>query len=282
MPIGFQSVSPTVVPQQQQLFDRIFGSIPSPQSFESILQQGIDSPLLRQVLEPALQALIPRETEARQNLTDQFRSAGALRSGAYGAAVPRLEGEIGRSRGNLISQVISQILQSIIGGSLQAQRNAFLPTESLTNLFGANRPQPEFGGSDSSGRAGGFGGGGLSNPADRARHQEMFRGGQPNFINPQGSRLLGGAPSGGGYPPGASFDDIVSKQYSDFIKNLGIEPYDSLLDQPFLEGRAAGVAPYYDPSSQAYTNLGLAEGSGRNDDPYAQFYTNLEDDIDGY
>ena len=180
----FTAVSPLAIPELAELFQRIQGSMPgvsnlSPliqqiqgmipgqtQPFESILSQGTGSPLIQQVMQMLLPSLATGEEQAREALTDRFRASGGLRSGAYGVAAPRLEGELAAKRGGLMSQLISSMLGPLISGSLQAQEqsflpartlmqllpsllqsqeNQFLPTRSLIDLLQASRPQVQFG-----------------------------------------------------------------------------------------------------------------------------------------
>ena len=155
------------VPSFEPMFNRVAGMIPEQtQSFESILSQGTGSPLIQQVMQMLLPSLATGEEQAREALTDRFRAAGGLRSGAYGVAAPRLEGELAAKRGGVMSQLISSLLGPLISGSLQAQEqsflpartlmqllpslmqsqeNQFLPTRSLIDLLQASRPQVQFG-----------------------------------------------------------------------------------------------------------------------------------------
>ena len=250
MPLDFQAVSPVIFPEMQDVIKRLLGSIPQPASFESILQQGISSPLLQAVLQPALANLIPGEAVARRNLTDQFRSAGALRSGAYGTAVPRLEGELQGSRGNLISQVLGQVLGTLISGQLQGQRNAFQGPELLSNLAGTLRPAVGFGRSEGGGGEGGIGfSPTIAAPSARQPSASSGR----DLI----SQLLQG---GSGYPPGANYDTIVAAQYADYLKSLGLAPgdYDPVANAPISQGGDQGTeGMFFDPITEFYNNLGF-------------------------
>ena len=50
--------------------------------YQGLLQNPTASPLFQGQLGPLLQSLIPSENRARTSLTDTFRAAGGLRSGA--------------------------------------------------------------------------------------------------------------------------------------------------------------------------------------------------------
>ena len=82
----------------------------------NFINQGSKSPLLQSILQATLAALVPGEETARMNLTDSFRKAGAgsLRSGAYGRAVPQLEGELAGKRGLATAGVMGSTLGPIL------------------------------------------------------------------------------------------------------------------------------------------------------------------------
>lgn len=90
----------------------------SSNNYESYLQNPVASPLFQNQLGPLLQALIPSEDRARTQLTDQFRAAGGLRSGAYGNSSQMLEGQIlgerQKAAGNLLGQSFGPMMQAIL------------------------------------------------------------------------------------------------------------------------------------------------------------------------
>lgn len=94
--------------------------------YNNFLANPTASPLFQNQLGPLMASLAPYEQQARQAQTDAFRSAGGLRSGAYGVAVPRLEGELASRRyqaaGNLLGQVFGQMTQA-----LQSPMNQIAP-----------------------------------------------------------------------------------------------------------------------------------------------------------
>lgn len=112
-----------------------------PPNYQDLVTQGVNSPLLQSVLGPALQNLLPGEKLARQNLQDEFRSAGALGSGAMGSASSNLEGALQGQRGNLVSSVISQMLPQITQGlGNQFNQQAQIP-QMLLQALGLSKPQ---------------------------------------------------------------------------------------------------------------------------------------------
>lgn len=133
-------------PAQGQSFSRTLNQLMGrlgkikPPSFESFLKQGMSSPLLQQILGPALANLMPGEEQARQAFMDEFRSAGALGSGAMGAGSARLESALQGQRGNLISQIISGTLPTMVQGLGQQFQESTYPTSLLAQILGQTRP----------------------------------------------------------------------------------------------------------------------------------------------
>jgi hypothetical protein len=101
----------------QQLLGMLTGGgAPKPPNYSALLKEGVNSPLLQSVLGPALANLLPGEDLARTSLMDEFRSSGALGGGAMGAASAKLENALQGQRGNLVSQIISQMLPTMTSG----------------------------------------------------------------------------------------------------------------------------------------------------------------------
>lgn len=86
-------------------------------NYANYLSNPTASPLFQAQLGPLMQSLVPAENRARTALTDQFRAAGGLRSGAYGREGTMLEGELmGRRQqaaGNLLGQSFGQMTQAL-------------------------------------------------------------------------------------------------------------------------------------------------------------------------
>lgn len=165
LPAGTSVVSPTVVPDFRQLLEQALGQIPSRQelpSFQDILSKGVQSPLLQTILGPALAALAPGEARARTALTDTFRAAGGLRSGAFGREASSLEGDLLGRRGQLISQILSSFLPQVTQGLQNEARQSFLPSEQLLQALNIIRPQAITGRESGAVNVGGTGG--MSDP----------------------------------------------------------------------------------------------------------------------
>lgn len=94
--------------------------------YAGFLADPVSHPLFQGQLQALLQSLVPSENSARQGLTDQFRAAGGLRSGAYGNAGATLEGNILGNRqteaGKLLGQAFPQIVQALLGSMGQGNQ----------------------------------------------------------------------------------------------------------------------------------------------------------------
>ena len=120
----------------------VIASINRPQaSFEDLLSQGINSPLLQAILGPALRNLLPGAEEARQSLTDRFRASGGLRSGAYGVRAGQLESDILGQQGDLISRVISSFLPTAVSGLQNESARSLQQSSLLESILGLTKPQ---------------------------------------------------------------------------------------------------------------------------------------------
>jgi len=141
MPLEWNSVSPLVVPELMNLFNTAQGSVPtSMNSLQSMIQGGMNSPLLQQVLGPAMQRLVQPQAQQRQQLTDMTRAAGGLRSGEYGTNTNTLLNNQSLQQNDLMSDIIGKVLQTLVSGQMQEQQNSFLPAQAYTGLLNASRP----------------------------------------------------------------------------------------------------------------------------------------------
>lgn len=241
------------------LLDQINSRIASTQapSYESFLQQGINSPLIQAVLGPALARLQPGAEDSRTALMDQFRQAGALGSSAMGAAGAKNEANIQQQQGDLISQVIAAMLPQMTQGLNQQFQNQMSIPTLLAQVLGQTRPDTvtgsnvpptdpnasRGGGSVHIGKSSyGMGGGGNSSSG--------YQGGlSPARTSPPGV----GDPSGGlDYNLQDLFDQITG---GGDVLNLGNQGGDS----------GSGFAGGYDPFDDGY-------GSGGNDLSFAEEY----------
>ena len=86
---------------------------------------GKMSPLLKTILEPLLKIQERGFPAQQQSLTDAFRAAGAgaLRSGAYGRAMPQLLGDQALARSALIGSTTSSMLGPLLSALMQMQKS---------------------------------------------------------------------------------------------------------------------------------------------------------------
>lgn len=141
--VNYQQLDPAQGSESfRNVLDQIHGRIDNLQapSYESFLQQGINSPLLQAVLGPALAKLLPGAQDSRQALDDQFRSAGALGSSAQANAGVKNENNIMGQQGSLIGQIISQMLPQMTTGLNQQFQNEMAIPGLLGQLLSQLRP----------------------------------------------------------------------------------------------------------------------------------------------
>ena len=142
LPPKYEQVSPTSDPSFAKLLEQILNVTPNAlPGIEQLTAQGMNSPLLQLVLGPALQRLQAPQAQARQNLTEQTRAAGGLRGSTYGQDMNKLVANQGLQQNDLMSQVIQQVLGTLVSGQLQSQQNSMLPGKSLTELLRTIAPQ---------------------------------------------------------------------------------------------------------------------------------------------
>jgi hypothetical protein len=155
-------VSPLADQGFNDLFNTTRGMIPTGlDSLQSLIQGGMSSPLLAQIIQGALGRLAPAENQSRQAVTDAARAAGSLRSTAYGQSVANNENNILTNRSGLVSDMISKTLSTLVPGLLQEQKNSFMPSQSYMDLLKLIRPDVVANRGGSSGSYGGSSGGGL-------------------------------------------------------------------------------------------------------------------------
>ena len=158
---AFTEVSPLDDPAFAQLFQQIMASIPQGQpGIQDLVSQGANSPLIQAILGPALERLRIPQAQQRQQFTESARSAGGLRGSTYSSGLTNLMQNQGLQQNDLMSQVISQVLNTLVSGQLQSQQQQFLPAQTMGNVLPRIAPQTLQGGLPSGGGAGMFGGGG--------------------------------------------------------------------------------------------------------------------------
>lgn len=143
----YQSSSPVVIdPTQSQGFSNVLNQFQGLLSglkvpdYASLVNQGVQSPLMQSVLQPSLAQLSRTQDLSRQNFMDQFRSAGALGSSAMGTGSANLENVFQGQDANLISQVLSTMLPQFIQGYNTQFQNQLAIPGLLSQALGATRP----------------------------------------------------------------------------------------------------------------------------------------------
>jgi hypothetical protein len=139
--LAWASVSPLTNPDFMKLFQTTQNNIPTEMnSLQSMIQGGMNSPLLQAVLGPAMARLQAPQAAARTNLTEATRAAGGLRGSTYGQDYNTLQNNQAQQGNDLMAQVIQQVLSTLVGGQLQEQKNAFLPATAMTDLLKTIKP----------------------------------------------------------------------------------------------------------------------------------------------
>lgn len=185
------------------MLQRLIGSGPNLLNF---IQQGMNSPLLQSILQPALGVQERQFAGQRQDVTDAMRAAGGLRSSQYGVNLNRLQGDQALAQGNLMAQIIAQTLNPLLTGQMEAYK---APIAAYNALF-SNLPNQTFWPGFNPGGGGGAGGGGYGT-ADRSMGGgtptgPSFGAINPNF-QPGPSGGSGGGP-GSWWEPGGVMGDI--------------------------------------------------------------------------
>ena len=217
----YRQISPMTDPTFANLFNQTQGAIPGAvPGLDSLIQAGMNSPLLQLILGPALERLKAPQAQQREQFTESARSAGGLRGSAYTGGMNKLMQNQGQAQNDLMSQVIQQVLSTLVQGQLQSQQNQFLPARSMTDLLRSITPQTV------RGSAGGGGGGAWDNiPPSQGLATPMYGDYKPgNAITQPGV----GAPYNTGGSTGAGSNNWFTPtpapppaQYSDPWANLG-------------------------------------------------------------
>jgi hypothetical protein len=254
-----------VVPELMNLFNQNQQAIPTQlNSLQSMIQGGMNSPLLQQVLGPAMQRLQQPQADQRRQLTDTFRASGGLRGSSYGNETNKLMVNQGQQQNDLMAQVIREMLAPLIQGQMQEQQNSFLPARAMTDLFNAARPTviggfPPAGNASSSINQGGN----RSIASGMLPHQGLpdSYGNSPGMLGPNavqpGMGGVGGVPQAP-QAPGSNMGDMGG---SNIVFNPQTGFYES---QSTLPGGTAG----------AYGQLSYPGGAPQLPDPnYGNFYS---------
>ena len=110
---GSYHTNPSLVDSMARNFAGLYENVVP--RYNDFMSDPVNSQAFQTQLQSLLAKMVPGEMDAREQLTDRFRAAGGLRSGAHGVAGARLEGDIiGRRQdaaGTLLGQVIQQMTQ---------------------------------------------------------------------------------------------------------------------------------------------------------------------------
>ena len=238
----YELVSPTGIPEIAELAGLAKSSVPTTMpSLQSLIQGGMQSPLLQEILGPMLQRLVAPQAQQRQQLTDAARVAGGLRGGSYMNSYNRLLNQQGLQQNDLMAQILSQTLNPLLQAQLQAQQNLFRPAAAYTDILQALRPDLVRGGV--AGGGGGAGGDisslGLATPM------------ASDLMGPAGgvSYATGRTAGGGG---GASFYDNPANRWGAAggggATATPTQPYEDTYDW----GMGGGSGVMYNPVTGFY------------------------------
>ena len=246
---AFTQVSPMSDPTFANLFGQTLGAIPgSLPGIDQLIAQGMNSPLLQLVLGPALERLKAPQAQQREQFTESARAAGGLRGSTYGGGMNKLIQNQGLQQNDLMSQVIQQVLGTLVQGQLQSQQNQFLPARSMTDLLRSVAPQTV------QGSMGGGGSGGTSGweniPASQGLNTPMYG----DISGPAGGVQTVSQPQNTGFLPPQQTTQQTSAPYTPYL-------------DPFLGG---GGGSYDIGGGQQWLDTSPQ-------DPYAHTYSDWTD-----
>jgi hypothetical protein len=220
--------------------------------YNEFMQDPVNSNTFQTQLKSLLASLAPGENDSRNQLTDRFRAAGGLRSGAHGVAGARLEGDIiGRRQnaaGTLLGQTIQQMSQLLglplsqmapLIQALELQQASSQGTSQGTSF--QNPTTRSSSSSVGSGTSGGRSGGGLSGPSGGLSGGGS---GQPAPQQPEDTTFNGGGAPGdwnfyGGGGGGGGGDDWNS-YYNRPAEDTGYYNLNTEVEVPGLGLNTAG------------------------------------------
>ena len=135
-----------------------------------LLTQGTQSPLLKAILGPLLKIQERSFKPQQQNLTDMFRSAGALRDTSYGKGMGTLLGDQALAKQGLIGSTAQSFLGPLLQALMESQRmNMSAQARSSSDPWAGIPPSqglatPMSGGGSSTSLANSYGGSGFNPP----------------------------------------------------------------------------------------------------------------------
>jgi hypothetical protein len=235
-------------PRLAQLFSNAQGAIPTNlSSIYDLVGQGSNSPLMQEIISRGLGSLRPGEALSRQAVTDAARASGGLRGTAYMQGLARNEGEILGNQSNLIGDLLSKTLSTLVSGELQQQQNQFLAPKSMIDLLQASRPgigQQTF--SQGTSDYGGDGGGDIASAYTNDWLNTYRRSGNPFGSGPGGPGDSGGGWTGVNYKPNPM--PVAQNYYDPRIYNpMGTVPQ---ANQQQANPYGPSAAPYTPPAPE--------------------------------
>ena len=277
---------PGLTGPQGDIFSMLQNLIGSGPNLLEFIKQGMSSPLLQEILQPALGVQERQFAGQRQDVTDAMRAAGGLRSSQYGVNLNRLQGDQALAQGNLMSQIIAQTLNPLLQGQMEAYK---APISAYNALFG-NLPNQTFwpgfapkggGGADGYGTADRSMGGGPSTGPQYGAINPNFRpgesggvGGGPGSWYEPGGVMGGGALAGGS--PSAPDSYLTYDPYTGSYVNTSVNPSTPSYLNDYTGQRYSDYGEYANSLGLGYDNSidqGLGEGmSAQPVDPYAGWW----------
>lgn len=159
-------VSPLNDPGFNDLYGATRSLIPTQTTpIQDMISQGMNSPLFAQIIQAALGHLLPGEAASRQAVTDAARSAGSLRSTAYGQSVAKNEQNILTNRSGTIGDTIAKTLSTVVPGYLESQKQSFMPGQNYMELLKMLRPDVIANRGGLTGSGSGHGSDGIGGPS---------------------------------------------------------------------------------------------------------------------
>jgi hypothetical protein len=217
--------------------------------YQGLLSNPTASPLFQGQLGPLLASLVPSEDRARQSLTDTFRAAGGLRSGAYGNSAAQLEGDILGKRQQVAGQLLGQAFPQL----MQALQN---PLGQVSSLIDALKLSEAQGARTSTGSGGGGGGSTLSDPFGVLSQRSVFSSPGPTSggTRPLDQAFFGGYGGGASTGVNSSAGGLIAPTST--TNNAG--SYDLL--SRILGGSSTGFGPEPGVPTSEWSGAGYYQG----------------------
>jgi hypothetical protein len=250
--VGPSSGNPyQVSPLNDQNLNELYGAtrslIPTQVNpLQDMISQGMNSPLFAQIIQAALGHLLPGEAQSRQAVTDAARSAGSLRSTAYGQSVAKNEQNILTNRSGLIGDTLAKTLGTLVPGYLESQKQEFMPGQNYMELLKMIRPDVVANRGGASGNLSGYGGAdGIGPSIFDPGYDAMIADWQRRMNPSYGGGFAGTGVNTGGRDTGSAISGPAPNQpYGGYGLTGGGTGY---TNQPYYGPASSG--PYVNPQS---------------------------------